>query len=147
MRNLLIADRRPGGPGVIRVVEPATGEPFEKSPAGPTDSGGDRRRHAALPGWAARRRWRAPRSCSPSRPGARPCRRAGGARSAQRRQADRRRLLGSEPRRRHAAHYAGAADKHFGETIPKKGGIDITRASRSVVGLIVPWNFPMVIAT
>ena len=46
-------------------------------------------------------------------------------------------------------YYAGAADKHLGETIPvKKGGLDITlRVPLGVVGLIVPWNFPMVIAT
>ena len=45
-------------------------------------------------------------------------------------------------------YYAGAADKVFGETIPvKKGGLDLTlRDALGVVGLIVPWNFPMVIA-
>jgi betaine-aldehyde dehydrogenase len=46
-------------------------------------------------------------------------------------------------------YYAGAADKFFGETIPvSKGGLDITlRDALGVVALIVPWNFPMVIAT
>ncbi len=46
-------------------------------------------------------------------------------------------------------YYAGAADKFFGETISvKKGGLDLTlREPLGVVGLIVPWNFPMVIAT
>ena len=46
-------------------------------------------------------------------------------------------------------YYAGAADKFFGETIAvKKGGLDITlHDPLGVVGLIVPWNFPMVIAT
>ena len=46
-------------------------------------------------------------------------------------------------------YYAGAADKFFGETIAvKKGGLDITlHEPLGVVGLIVPWNFPMVIAT
>ena len=46
-------------------------------------------------------------------------------------------------------YYAGAADKFFGETIPvSKGGLDITlRDALGVVSLIVPWNFPMVIAT
>jgi betaine-aldehyde dehydrogenase len=45
-------------------------------------------------------------------------------------------------------YYAGAADKFFGETIPvKKGGLDLTlHDALGVVGLIVPWNFPMVIA-
>ena len=46
-------------------------------------------------------------------------------------------------------YYAGAADKFFGETIQvAKAGLDLTlRQPLGVVGLIVPWNFPMVIAT
>jgi betaine-aldehyde dehydrogenase len=44
--------------------------------------------------------------------------------------------------------YAGAVDKHHGETIPVAGGIDLTfREPLGVVGLIVPWNFPLNIAT
>ncbi len=44
--------------------------------------------------------------------------------------------------------YAGAVDKHFGETIPVAGGIDLTlREPLGVVGLITPWNFPMNIAS
>lgn len=44
--------------------------------------------------------------------------------------------------------YAGAVDKHHGETIPVTGGIDITfREPIGVVGLIVPWNFPLAIAS
>ena len=44
--------------------------------------------------------------------------------------------------------YAGAIDKHFGETIPVAGGIDMTfREPLGVVGLITPWNFPMAIAS
>ena len=40
-------------------------------------------------------------------------------------------------------YYAGAVDKHFGETIPVAGGVDLTfREPLGVVGLIVPWNFP-----
>jgi len=40
--------------------------------------------------------------------------------------------------------YAGAVDKHHGETIPVAGGIDLTlRDPLGVVGLIVPWNFPL----
>ena len=40
--------------------------------------------------------------------------------------------------------YAGAVDKHYGETIPVAGGIDMTfREPLGVVGLIVPWNFPL----
>ena len=39
--------------------------------------------------------------------------------------------------------YAGAVDKHHGETIPVAGGVDATvREPLGVVGLIVPWNFP-----
>src|SRR5213592_1444613 len=44
--------------------------------------------------------------------------------------------------------YAGAVDKRHGETIPVAGGIDITfREPLGVVGLIVPWNFPLNIAS
>jgi betaine-aldehyde dehydrogenase len=42
-------------------------------------------------------------------------------------------------------YYAGAANKHFGETIPTSiPGLDLTlREPIGVVGLIVPWNFPL----
>jgi len=44
--------------------------------------------------------------------------------------------------------YAGAIDKHYGETIPVAGGVDVTfREPLGVVGLIVPWNFPLNIAS
>jgi acyl-CoA reductase-like NAD-dependent aldehyde dehydrogenase len=44
--------------------------------------------------------------------------------------------------------YAGAVDKHYGETIPVAGGIDVTfREPLGVVGLIVPWNFPLNISS
>ena len=44
--------------------------------------------------------------------------------------------------------YAGAVDKHFGETIPVAGGLGMTvREPLGVVGLIVPWNFPLNIAS
>jgi acyl-CoA reductase-like NAD-dependent aldehyde dehydrogenase len=44
--------------------------------------------------------------------------------------------------------YAGAVDKHYGETIPVSGGVDMTfREPLGVVGLIVPWNFPIAIAS
>jgi acyl-CoA reductase-like NAD-dependent aldehyde dehydrogenase len=44
--------------------------------------------------------------------------------------------------------YAGAVDKHYGETIPVAGGVDLTfREPFGVVGLIVPWNFPLNIAS
>ena len=44
--------------------------------------------------------------------------------------------------------YAGAVDKHHGETIPVAGGIAATfREPLGVVGLIVPWNFPLNIAS
>ena len=46
-------------------------------------------------------------------------------------------------------YYAGAVDKHFGETIPATGGaLHYTlRQPIGVVGAIVPWNFPLVIAS
>src|SRR4051812_34619287 len=44
--------------------------------------------------------------------------------------------------------YAGAVDKHHGETIPVAGGVDATfHEPLGVVGLIVPWNFPLNIAS
>jgi betaine-aldehyde dehydrogenase len=44
--------------------------------------------------------------------------------------------------------YAGAVDKHHGETIPVAGGVDMTfREPLGVVGLIVPWNFPLNISS
>src|SRR5216110_2752018 len=44
--------------------------------------------------------------------------------------------------------YAGAVDKHYGETIPVAGGVDMTfREPLGVVGLIVPWNFPLNISS
>jgi acyl-CoA reductase-like NAD-dependent aldehyde dehydrogenase len=44
--------------------------------------------------------------------------------------------------------YAGAVDKHHGETIPVAGGVDMTfREPLGVIGLIVPWNFPLNISS
>ncbi len=46
-------------------------------------------------------------------------------------------------------YYAGAATKWFGETIPVTDrGLDFTlREPIGIVGLIVPWNFPLMIAS
>jgi betaine-aldehyde dehydrogenase len=46
-------------------------------------------------------------------------------------------------------YYAGAANTIFGQTIPvSKPGLDITlREPIGVVGLIVPWNFPLLMAS
>jgi betaine-aldehyde dehydrogenase len=46
-------------------------------------------------------------------------------------------------------YYAGAANKLFGETIPvSKPGLDFTlREAIGVVGLIIPWNFPFLMAS
>jgi len=44
-------------------------------------------------------------------------------------------------------YYAGAPERLLGQTIPVAGGVDMTfREPLGVVGLIVPWNFPLVIA-
>ena len=46
------------------------------------------------------------------------------------------------------AYYAGAPERLLGDTIPVAGGIDVTfREPLGVVGLIVPWNFPLTIAS
>ena len=45
-------------------------------------------------------------------------------------------------------YYAGAPERLLGRTIPVAGGIDMTfREPLGVVGLITPWNFPLVIAS
>ena len=44
-------------------------------------------------------------------------------------------------------YFAGAPDRLLGATIPVPGGVDLTfREPYGVVGLIVPWNFPLAIA-
>ncbi len=44
-------------------------------------------------------------------------------------------------------YYAGAPERLLGDTIPVAGGVDLTfREPLGVVGLIVPWNFPLAIA-
>ncbi|MFF4616743.1 aldehyde dehydrogenase family protein [Nonomuraea jabiensis] len=44
--------------------------------------------------------------------------------------------------------YAGAPERNHGKQIPVPGGVDITfQEPLGVVGVIVPWNFPMVIMT
>jgi betaine-aldehyde dehydrogenase len=44
-------------------------------------------------------------------------------------------------------YYAGAPERLLGETIPVAGGVSMTfREPLGVVGLIVPWNFPLTIA-
>ena len=46
------------------------------------------------------------------------------------------------------SYYAGAPERLLGQTIPVAGGVDMTfREPIGVVGLIVPWNFPLVIAS
>ncbi|MDQ3866053.1 MAG: aldehyde dehydrogenase family protein, partial [Actinomycetota bacterium] len=45
-------------------------------------------------------------------------------------------------------YYAGAAERLLGDTIPVEGGVNMTfREPLGVVGLIVPWNFPLTIAS
>jgi acyl-CoA reductase-like NAD-dependent aldehyde dehydrogenase len=45
-------------------------------------------------------------------------------------------------------YFAGAVDKHTGATIPVAGGVNMTfHEPLGVVGLITPWNFPMLMAS
>ncbi len=45
------------------------------------------------------------------------------------------------------AYYSGAPERHIGQQIPVAGGVDVTfHEPLGVVGIIVPWNFPMPIA-
>ena len=44
-------------------------------------------------------------------------------------------------------YYAGCVDKHTGSTIPVAGGVTMTfHEPLGVVGVITPWNFPLLIA-
>jgi betaine-aldehyde dehydrogenase len=44
-------------------------------------------------------------------------------------------------------YYSAAPERHFGRQIPVPGGVDFTfHEPLGVVGIIVPWNFPMPIA-
>ena len=44
-------------------------------------------------------------------------------------------------------YYSAAPERLFGRQIPVAGGVDVTfREPLGVVGVIVPWNFPMPIA-
>jgi acyl-CoA reductase-like NAD-dependent aldehyde dehydrogenase len=46
------------------------------------------------------------------------------------------------------SYYSGAPERLFGRQIPVPGGVDVTfREPLGVVGVIVPWNFPMPIAS
>jgi acyl-CoA reductase-like NAD-dependent aldehyde dehydrogenase len=46
------------------------------------------------------------------------------------------------------SYFAGAPERLFGKTIPVAGGVDMTfREPLGVVGLIVPWNFPLQLAS
>src|SRR5665811_674931 len=45
-------------------------------------------------------------------------------------------------------YYSGAPERHSGRQIPVAGGVDLTfYEPLGVVGIIVPWNFPMPIAS
>jgi betaine-aldehyde dehydrogenase len=45
-------------------------------------------------------------------------------------------------------YYAGAPERLLGDTIPVDGGVNMTfREPLGVIGLIVPWNFPLTIAS
>ncbi|MGK2933304.1 MAG: aldehyde dehydrogenase family protein [Solirubrobacterales bacterium] len=45
-------------------------------------------------------------------------------------------------------YYSGAPERLLGQTIPVAGGVDFTfREPMGVIGLIVPWNFPLAIAS
>ena len=152
MHQLLIADRRLPGAGVMSIIEPARGVPFDEvAAAGPSDlDAAVDAAKAAFPDWAGltavARAEILFRFADVVRAHADELATLE-ARNVGKPIADARWEAG------HVAdtlrYYAGAADKFFGHTIAvKRGGLDITlHDPLGVVGLIVPWNFPMVIAT
>src|ERR687886_2536257 len=136
---------------MVEVINPATEEVIERvdsATAEETDAAVDRAR-AAFPGW---------RAVEPS-DRARLLRRLAEALDAQREKLVR---LESQNVGKPVAsaqgeidmvietfgYYAGAPERLLGETIPVSGGVDMTfREPLGVVGLIVPWNFPLQIAS
>lgn len=151
MNGLLIGESRPRGHGTIEVVDPARGEPFATVASADIDDLdlAVATAKAAFPAWSRTTAFARAEILF---------------RFADLVKAHAEELALLEARNagkpigdarweaNHAAetlrYYAGAADKFFGETIQvKKGGLDITlHVPLGVVGLIVPWNFPMVIA-
>jgi len=152
MQPLLIGDRRPAGAGTISVIEPALARPMaEVASAGPAElDQAVAEANQAFPDWSGNtavaraeilfrfsdvvRAHVEELATLEARNVGKPI---GDARWEANHVADTLR------------YYAGAADKFFGETVQgAKAGLDITlRQPLGVVGLIVPWNFPMVIAT
>lgn len=153
MHKLIIGERRlPGGGGKMAVIEPATGEPFaEVAVASVSDlEAAVAAAKKAFPAWSA-----LPAVARGERL----------QRFAQRVRAHAEELAVLEARNvgkpladarweaNHVAetleYYGGAADKFCGQTVEvKKGGLALSlHVPLGVVGLIVPWNFPMVIAT
>ena len=133
-----------------QVIDPATEEPFatvEQFDAAATDAAIERA-HAALPAWRA------------VAPGdrARLLRRFAAVVDAHVEELARLEVRGAGHTLGNARweagnvrdvldYYAGAPERLFGRQIPVAGGIDVTFAEPvGVVGVIVPWNFPMPIA-
>ena len=138
-------------PELFQVIDPATEEVIERVPAAtPADADAAvARAAAAFEGW---------RAVAPA-DRARLLRRL-----AERLDAERERLAELEMRNAGKpiadargemgmvadtfAYYAGAPERLLGDTIPVAGGVDMTfREPLGVVGLIVPWNFPLTIAS
>ena len=136
----------------IEVIEPATEEAMAELPRAGVEEidAAVARAKAAFPAW---------RAVTPAGPGgaaARPRRRARRerrrswrrleARNAGKPIADARGEIGMVVET--FRYYAGAPERLLGQTIPVAGGVDMTfREPLGVVGLIVPWNFPLTIAS
>ena len=143
-----------GGGRMIDVIEPATERGDGRGAAGRRGGGrrgGRARARRALPGRGARSR----------PPTARELLRAARRRARGRRRRSWRRSRRATPASRSATRAARSGwssrpsattparrERLLGKTIPVAGGVDMTfREPLGVVGLIVPWNFPLVIAS
>jgi acyl-CoA reductase-like NAD-dependent aldehyde dehydrogenase len=137
--------------GSITVIEPATEEVLRELPGGGADEADDAvaRAKAALPAWrrvSPGDRAALMRGLAEALDARREELAVLEARNAGKPISDARGEMGMVVDT--FAYYSGAPERLVGDTIPVSGGVAMTfREPLGVVGLIVPWNFPLAIAS